>query len=81
MKLTCRSGYVAAAEAAVQKSWKQTPCLLLANDGSNARTVDLANAAIVLPYNVACWAPVQVVFVLNAAHVCFLYMYCMHMHV
>ena len=75
-------GYVVAAKAAVQKSWKQTPGLCLANDDSNVRTVELANTAIVLPNNVAFWAPVQATFVLLMQQwFVFLYMYCIHMHV
>jgi hypothetical protein len=52
--------YVAAARAAVARSWERTPIISMTTDDSNVRGMELNNSAVVLPNNIAVWMPPQV---------------------
>lgn len=54
------TSHLAAAKAAVTESLKVFPGLSFCNDDSNVRSQELANTIVVLPTNLACWAPTQV---------------------
>ena len=54
-------GHLHAAKQAVFRSWTQVKGLTLCNDDSNVRSSEIANTALVLPSNEACWAPVQAI--------------------
>lgn len=53
------TAHLAAGRQAAKESWEIVRGLSFCNDDSNVRSLELSNTVIVLPTNVACWAPTQ----------------------